>query len=107
MDLIFIYSNQTVVRLTKLAAHPGADNALLPTGYWVEGVFAKPPLPGHHILFFRARRPRWDQEDPKTTPEIVELPGIFESSEIMRIDGADIYTQNSVWRVSIVGESAS
>ena len=106
IDLSSLYKSKTPVRLTKLKGLSRETGAMFDTGYWVEGFFVDSPVPGNNINLFRERRPRWSHEDPENTPEIVEALGTFTSSIIEKIDGLDIHTQNSVWRVSLVREVA-
>ena len=105
-DLPSLYESKTIVRLTKLKGLSRETGAMFDTGYWVEGFFVDLPALGNHINLFRERRPRWSHEDPENTPEIVEALGTFTSSIIEKIDGLDIHTQNSIWRVSLIREHA-
>jgi hypothetical protein len=96
-----LYLNQIPVRITKLSAHAGSQTPLLPTSYWVEGVLEAPIFVGQPIRLVRHRRPRWP-DDPEGTPEVVARLGLFESSQIVRIEQNLLYTENSVWQIERV-----
>lgn len=100
-QLACLFIDQLPVRITKLSAHAGSQTPLLPTNYWVEGVLEAPIFVGQPIQLIRHRRPRWP-DDPEGTPEVVARLGLFESSQIVRIQENLLYTQNSVWQIEEV-----
>ena len=103
-ELSDLYTDQSFVRLIKLEALSRETGAMLKTGYWVEGILQAPISTGETIRLLRHRRPRW-ADDPEGTPEIVERLGLFESSEIQKIDHNLLYTQNSIWQIEEVAKT--
>jgi hypothetical protein len=77
------------IRLTKLNAIQKPEMAL-ETGYEIEGYLIEPVVVGEIINVWRTMR------------NGIEIPGHFTSTEVVKIEGNKIYTQNSVWQIEII-----
>jgi hypothetical protein len=92
----------TRVRASKLSEQ---NAGLLPTGYHLWGALMTAPTIGKPLLIARSVRSRQQPEEP----EIVERPGVYESSAIQQLipqddGGLVVVTMNSHWRLDLSAE---
>ena len=76
-----------VVRFTKDKA-VNTDVNMLAENYWLEGKLNKPIAVGETVSIFRHNR------------NGIKAFGIFETTQVVKIEGDKIHTQNSVWSVT-------
>lgn len=79
------------VRFTKIETFlKESDFDILPLFYTNEGVLLMKIRIGDGIFMARSKR------------NGIEIPGIFKTSAVKKIEGELIYTTNSVWKIEIL-----
>lgn len=82
------------VKFTKQTAYHSKEkdplNQALPIDYENEGVLMSQIRPNICIVMERSKR------------NGIEVPGIFQTSKIKKIEGDLIYTENSVWKIEVL-----
>jgi hypothetical protein len=80
------------IRLVKIQ---GDKDSHYPIGYWSEGILLADVERGHTIKMLRYLRSGREQGEPSE----VKVTGYFTSSIVTHIEGTDVITANSIWKV--------
>lgn len=81
----------SIVKLTKISS---IRSGKLPDGYWTKGALIDDIILGSPVVVARTSRVGLAGEQT-----VIERPGLYRSSPVVKIDGNQFTTNNSVWKV--------